>query len=368
MFAIGAVIGYLTASFFYELMLQKSLFGTQSMGFGIFCGLLMVIFGLIGLIIAFPLAIGITKCVKWADHLLRQLPFATLISCTAGLTTGLLIAALLSSTVKGLPVVGPYMPILIGVLFGYFGISVGYRWREAFGSFLSSLRRPQEKVKLRSESPDLSSGVARGAGLVRQYKTTVRPKVIDTSAIIDGRIVEICKAGFLEGPLVIPQFVLDELRHIADSGDSLKRARGRRGLDVLNDLQQQDVEIVSVDTNYPEIHEVDAKLVRMAKDFGGYVVTNDFNLNKVASFQKVRTLNVNELAGAIKTVVLPGESMRVNIVSPGKEAGQGVGYLDDGTMIVVENGEHAIGQAVETVVTSVIQTNAGRMIFVRMGR
>ena len=198
------------------------------------------------------------------------------------------------------------------------------------------------------------------------FKTCVHPKVLDTSVIIDGRIVEICKAGFLDGPLIITNFVLDELRHIADSSDSLKRVRGRRGLDMLNELRATDVEVINMSIDYEDIPEVDAKLVQLAKDCNGFVVTNDFNLNKVASFQKVKTLNVNELAGAIKTVVLPGESMRVEVVARGKENDQGVGYLDDGTMVVVENGKHVIGKTVDTVVTSVIQTNAGRMIFVRL--
>ena len=204
------------------------------------------------------------------------------------------------------------------------------------------------------------------AGETICFKTTVHPKVLDTSVIIDGRIVEICRAGFLEGPLIITNSVLDELRHIADSSDSIKRVRGRRGLDILNELRELEVEVVNVKADYDDIPEVDAKLVQLAKDYNGYVVTNDFNLNKVASFQKVKTLNVNELAGAIKTVVLPGEKMRVDVVARGKENDQGVGYLDDGTMIVVENGKQVIGKTVETTVTSVIQTNAGRMIFVRL--
>ena len=191
-------------------------------------------------------------------------------------------------------------------------------------------------------------------------------KTTDTSVIIDGRIVEICRAGFLEGPLIITNSVLYELRHIADSSDSIKRVRGRRGLDILNELRELEVEVVNVKADYDDIPEVDAKLVQLAKDYNGYVVTNDFNLNKVASFQKVKTLNVNELAGAIKTVVLPGEKMRVDVVARGKENDKGVGYLDDGTMIVVENGKQVIGKTVETTVTSVIQTNAGRMIFVRL--
>ena len=193
---------------------------------------------------------------------------------------------------------------------------------------------------------------------------SVPARILDTSVIIDGRITDICYSGFLEGELVVPRFVLDELQAIADSEDSLKRNRGRRGLDVLNALQRQDrVEVRIEETDFPELGAVDSKLVALAKALNQPVMTNDFNLNKIAELQGVRVLNINELANSLKPVVLPGESITLALIKEGKEAGQGVGYLDDGTMVVVEGGKRSIGQEVETLVTSILQTPAGRMIF-----
>ncbi len=369
MLCVGLAVGYIVSFPVYHLLRSMSvnLFQNNDYGFPIACGVLMVVCGLIGFVIGKPLAALIVRGTTLMEQRLKQMPFPALISSTIGLIVGLLIAALLSSTVKALPIVGSYMPVVLSVIFGYLGISVGYRWRETVDGFLGALRRSPKRS--RREAKECKESKSSEDGLAAlSYKTVVHPKVLDTSVIIDGRIVEICKAGFLEGPLIITNFVLDELRHIADSSDSLKRVRGRRGLDILNDLQKTEVEVINMSIDYEEIPEVDAKLVQLAKDVNGYVVTNDFNLNKVASFQKVKTLNVNELAGAIKTVVLPGESMRVEVVARGKENEQGVGYLDDGTMVVVENGKHVIGKTVDTVVTSVIQTNAGRMIFVRLAQ
>ncbi|RLA99518.1 MAG: PIN domain nuclease [Deltaproteobacteria bacterium] len=192
------------------------------------------------------------------------------------------------------------------------------------------------------------------------------PKVLDTSSIIDGRIADVCETGFLEGPILIPQFVLRELQHIADSTDPLKRNRGRRGLDVLDRLQKQSkarVEIVEEDI--PEIKEVDGKLVELAKRRGAKIITNDYNLNKVAGLHGIEVLNINELSTALRPVVLPGESIHVQIIREGKEPEQGVGYLEDGTMVVVEGGKRLIGQELAVLVTSVLQTPAGRMIFGR---
>ena len=192
------------------------------------------------------------------------------------------------------------------------------------------------------------------------------PKVLDTSVLIDGRIYDICKAGFLEGPLVAPAFVLDELRHIADSADSLRRNRGRRGLDVLARLQEEaESRVRIVEKDYPDAEEVDVKLLRLARDLGGAVLTNDYNLNKVAGVTGVPVLNINELANTLKPVVLPGEEMMLTLVKEGKENNQAVAYLDDGTMIVVEDGKRFIGQTIKVIVTSVLQTSAGRMIFAR---
>ncbi len=193
-------------------------------------------------------------------------------------------------------------------------------------------------------------------------KTAVRPKLLDTNVIIDGRIADICRAGFLEGPVLVPDFVLEELQQIADSGDSLKRARGRRGLDILHQMQKEmDLKVPSVGLDSGE--EVDARLVRLAKEVGGTIVTNDYNLNRVAGLQGVEVLNINELANAVKPVVLPGEEMTVTIIREGKEKDQGIGYLDDGTMIVVEGARKLIGETLPISVTSVHQTVQGKMIF-----
>ena len=199
-----------------------------------------------------------------------------------------------------------------------------------------------------------------------EYETSAAApsRILDTSVIIDGRITDICFSGFLEGELVVPRFVLIELQSIADSEDPLKRNRGRRGLDVLNALQKQDrVEVRIEELDFPELSGVDSKLVAFAKSLNLPVMTNDFNLNKVAELQGVRVLNINELANSLKPVVLPGESITLSLIREGKESGQGVGYLDDGTMVVVDGGKKFIGQEIDALVTSILQTPAGRMIF-----
>jgi uncharacterized protein YacL len=191
-------------------------------------------------------------------------------------------------------------------------------------------------------------------------------KILDTSVIIDGRIADICETGFVDGTLVIPQFVLRELQQVADSADSLKRNRGRRGLDILQRIQKMaGLSVQIVETDYPNIREVDLKLIELAKEVEGKIVTNDFNLNKVAQLQGVEVLNINQLANSLKPVVLPGEIMKVFILKEGKEYNQGVAYLDDGTMVVVDNARKMIGKTIDTAVTSVLQTTAGKMIFGR---
>lgn len=202
---------------------------------------------------------------------------------------------------------------------------------------------------------------------VESGATSGSSKVIDTSVIVDGRVLEIVESGFLEGPLVVPRFVLRELQLIADSVDGMKRTRGRRGLDILAKLQEV-TEIEIADRDYDDLSAVDAKLVRLARERGAKLVTNDYNLNRVAQVEGVTVLNINELADAVKPVVLPGEDLHVTIVRDGKEPHQGVGYLDDGTMIVVENGRRLIGEDADVQVTSVLQTVAGRMIFAKLKR
>src|SRR3984885_7469944 len=200
----------------------------------------------------------------------------------------------------------------------------------------------------------------RAAGPERRYK------ILDTSVIIDGRIADVCETGFIDGTLIIPQFVLKELQLVADSGGSLKRNRGRRGLDILQKIQKMSgVEVIISDLDFPEVREVDLKLIELARTLQGKIVTNDFNLNKVAQLRGVDVLNVNELANSLKPVVLPGEMMKVFILKEGKEYNQGVGYLDDGTMVVVDNARKMISKTIDIVVTSVLQTTAGKMIFGR---
>jgi uncharacterized protein YacL len=204
------------------------------------------------------------------------------------------------------------------------------------------------------------------AGMFSEDSIRKTSKILDTSVIIDGRVADICKTGFLEGALVVPHFVLRELQQIADSADSAKRNRGRRGLDVLEKIKSsQGVMVKIIEKDYPDVKEVDLKLIELAKEINGKIVTNDFNLNKVAQLRGVDALNINELANSLKPVVLPGETMRVFILKEGKEYNQGVAYLDDGTMVVVDNARRMIGKTIITQVTSVLQTTAGKMIFGR---
>ncbi|HTL00827.1 MAG TPA: PIN domain-containing protein, partial [Vicinamibacterales bacterium] len=204
------------------------------------------------------------------------------------------------------------------------------------------------------------------AGMFRPQAPVRRYRILDTSVIIDGRIADICETGFVDGTLVVPQFVLKELQQVADSADSLRRNRGRRGLDILQRIQKMaGLDVIISDQDFPEVREVDLKLIELAKILQGKIVTNDFNLNKVAQLRGVEVLNINELANSLKPVVLPGETMKVFILKEGKEYNQGVAYLDDGTMVVVDNARSMIGKTIDVVVTSVLQTTAGKMIFGR---
>jgi uncharacterized protein YacL len=218
----------------------------------------------------------------------------------------------------------------------------------------------------------LQLGASKAKELKKKAEVRSNPEqkivgILDTSVIIDGRIADVCETGFLDGDLVIPQFILKELQAIADSSESTKRTRGRRGLDILNKIRKQSyVKIIIDDTDYPSIKEVDQKLIHMAMETGYAILTNDFNLNKVAEVRSLQVLNVNQLANALKPIVLPGETMKVQVLKEGKEPAQGVAYLDDGTMVVVDNGRKQIGRNVEVTVTSVLQTTAGRMIFAVM--
>lgn len=307
-----------------------------------------LLFGIIFFILSPTITGKLKKAMKVIEGKLQEIPASDIVLGSIGLIIGLIIAYLLSRLLLEIPYVGVAISIIFYILLGYLGIAVPTRKREDFTNAVSVFKKSNNKDK-HFKSP-----------------TKISPKVLDTSVIIDGRIADICKTGFVEGPLVIPEFVLSELQHIADSSDTLKRNRGRRGLDILNKIQKElDIEVIIHDKDFEEISEVDAKLLKLSQHLKGMVVTNDYNLNKVAEFHGVSVLNINELANAVKPVVLPGEEMLVQVIKDGKESGQGVAYLDDGTMIVVDGGKKHIGETIGVMVTSVLQTAAGRMIFAK---
>ena len=349
--ALAGVLGtfYGTAFLAMPLTLQ---FQWSPQSILVLQGVLAAVAGVFCWLIAVPILNKAISLTKRMEGKLQKMSTQDLLSGAVGLIIGLIVAFFIGYALSFLPIIGPYMPVVMCLVFGYLGCSVGIRKREELVAYLSNLGKENNRLRVK--------GKTRAAGYCNM------PKVLDTSVIIDGRIADICKTGFVEGPIIIPNFVLEELRHIADSSDALKRTKGRRGLDMLNIIRKElDIEVEISNRDYDDISEVDDKLVRLAQELYGCVVTNDYNLNKVATLQGVVVLNINELANAIKPVVLPGEKMVVTVVKDGKEHNQGVAYLDDGTMIVVENGRRFIGETIEVEVTSVIQTNAGRMIFVR---
>lgn len=316
----------------------------------------IIILGLIFGIIFFLLTPNVKKVslsiVSAFEKELLKFSTGDIILGSGGLIVGFVIAFLISQPFSNIKYVGTAIAIVSYLFFGYLGIKIATRKKDdvIWPSIINLKKSP-----LKSKSDKSSAN------------TLISPKILDTSVIIDGRIADICRTGFIEGSLIIPEFVLKELRHIADSSDSLKRNRGRRGLDILNILQKEKiVDVVIESKDYGDNIEVDVKLLKLAQELGGKVLTNDFNLNKVAEFQGVEVLNINELANAVKPVVLPGEEMSLMIVKDGKESGQGLAYLDDGTMIVIEGGKKCIGDSVVVTVTSVLQTAAGRMIFAKL--
>jgi uncharacterized protein YacL len=279
-------------------------------------------------------------------RLIRRMPAQQLVAAIIGLVIGLAVAALLAIPIALLP--DPIDALLAFggvVVFSYLGVSIMVMWRQDIFNVIGSRRL----------------GGRNGGGRVDGNQV-----LLDTSVIIDGRIADVSRTGFIQGTMLVPRFVLNELQHIADSSDALRRNRGRRGLEMLNKLQKDSaVPILVTDMDIDGVREVDDKLVLLAKQLHCAIVTNDYNLNRVAELQGVTVLNVNELANAVRAIYLPGESMEVKIIQEGKELGQGVGYLDDGTMVVIEEGRRHIGHTIAVMVTKVLQTAAGRMIFAR---
>jgi len=300
-----------------------------------------VVFGSAGAVVAPYLT---WQPYRWLLGRWRALSNAQLAAGVVGLLLGLIASALLTPALTALPSQAGFIaPLVAAALAGGLGALVGLSRGDAIGQALSR-RLPPVVVPKRA-------GPAESV-------------ILDTSAIIDGRIADICQTGFMQSTLVVPRFVLDELRYIADSADSLRRNRGRRGLEVLTRLQREAVVPIEIfEVDYGDSGDVDGKLVRLAAAYGSPILTNDFNLNRVAELEGVRVLNVNQLANAVKSVVLPGEEMPIRIIQEGKELGQGVGFLDDGTMVVVEGGRRHLNDDLDIVVTRVLQTVAGRMIF-----
>lgn len=332
-------------------------------------GLLCIVVGAIaGGVVGFILSPYFIRLLKrfslWVEMQLNKMPIHDVIAGAIGLFIGLIIANLLGYAFSKIPVVGEYIPVIFSIVFGYLGIHIMIKKRkELTGLFEIVPRFMKAMVKNNERAPEVKAAKPAETNKTSEDK---QYKLLDTSVIIDGRIADICETGFIEGTLLIPVFVLEELQHIADSSDALKRTRGRRGLDILQKIREgsrMKVEVTEVD--YEEIPEVDSKLLQLAQEVGGKIITNDFNLNKVAQLRGVKVLNINELSNAVKPVVIPGEEMTVSIVKSGKEPGQGVAYLDDGTMIVIENGQRYMNETIKVEVTTALQTAAGRMIFAK---
>jgi len=322
----------------------------------------VVLIGLIGFFLSVYLIRDLKRLTAWFEAQMSKMPIGDIVAGASGLIVGLIVANLLGFAFAKIPFVGDYLPVVFSIILGYLGVHITIKKRkEIAGLFDFVPRTMREILRSREKSP----GGKYKEQSIGQFPSK-QYKLLDTSVIIDGRIADICETGFIEGTILIPVFVLEELQHIADSADILKRTRGRRGLDILQRIRTESKMNVEIsNTDFDDIIEVDSKLVRLAQKVGGKILTNDFNLNKVAQLRGVEVLNINALSNAVKPVVIPGESMQVTVVKDGKEPGQGVAYLDDGTMIVVENGRKHMGSSIDVEVTSALQTAAGRMIFAK---
>lgn len=364
------IMGYMLTDNFmpvWEPIIDVKFWTMGFFGISIIKILALALGGLIGALIGFVIALPIInqglKLARRIESLLSRVPNQELMAGTAGLLFGLIIANLIGLAFYRVPIIGSYIPIILSAIFGYIGMRLASRiGPELYANWLQS--RTVAKDKKKDVVPKDSEQAA--IPVISEFESVSVAKLLDTSVIIDGRIAELCETGFLEGPLVVPLFVLEELQHISDSADVLKRNRGRRGLDILQSMQQKEIIAIKVIADdFEDITEVDSKLMRLALDKKWKIVTNDFNLNKVASLQGIEVLNLNDLANALKPAMIPGEWIRVQVIKEGKEDNQGVAYLDDGTMIVIENGAQYVDTAIDVMVTSVLQTSAGRMIFAR---
>ena len=364
-FLIGGLIGFGLSDLLMSTEWFLSLFGLTEFSLTVKSIISLVvgaILGIIFIIIIPKLVRAFDKLSKNLTHQLRNISVGQIVATIIAIILSLILSVLICGPIYKLALPQYILTIIVFAIYiamaytAFLLVTMKYPdIVQATKGYYYNMREPKDREDKFSSNKSYKK------------KNYVCPKVLDTSVIIDGRIYDIFATGFVEGPVVVPTFVIDELQFIADSSDDLKRVRGRRGLDILNKMQKElNLEVVISDKNYSDIDEVDSKLLKLAKDLKGKVVTNDYNLNKVAEVYGVEVLNTNELANSVKTVVIPGENMLVNVLKEGKEHNQGLGYLDDGTMIVVEEGRHLIGKTVNCIVSSVIQTAAGKMIFVKL--
>lgn len=352
----GALAGGVAA--FYLVGPLASLLKTEigfyeSAGFMLFVA---AIFAVICFFVGPVFARLVVRGVEWLESRVLRLSLQDIVLSAGGLIVGLIIANLLTPSLARIPLVGSFLPSITMVIMGYIGVAVARSKREDLVAIGPSRWR-QSARNLRSSKDEKKSELP----VVQAV-----PKILDTSTIIDGRIVDICRSGFIEGPFVIPNFILDELRRIADSSEQLRRTKGRRGLDILNDLQKDvPAEVITLDWPRDGELDVDALLLKMAKSTNSAIITTDFNLAKIAELQQVGVLNINELANALKLMVAPGEELLVEVHREGKQPGQGVGYLDDGTMVVIEHARKHVGEVISVIVTNVHSSVQGRMIFAK---
>lgn len=336
LFLLALIFGIWAAYTVQQLLPLKPLW---NLGWGLIAAAVFYL----GLILLGKLA---RKAADYINRTLDSIPSDILLGGMAGLFMGILVGVLSTFPLSLLDGIGDVLTLGIFCLSGLLGATIG-------------ARRAPDFIKLWPHSAVTEETDA----------NLISPKVLDTSAIIDGRIYDVCLSHFLEGQLIVPTFVIEELQHIADSSDNIRRNKGRRGLELLSKMQKHTgIKIDIIEANIPEEKDVDNKLLRLCKQINACIITNDYNLNKVAELQGIKVLNINELTNAVKVIVYPGENMHIAIIKEGKEAGQGVGYLEDGTMVVVEDAHHEIGNELEVTVTSVFQTAAGRMIFTRKVR
>jgi len=328
---IGGFTGFTLTNMFFNVIENKFSIGFELAAFGIITLLVAMLFYSVGTVI-------INSVFSWIDKFEKIISSLSLYEITVmvvGLIAGLIFANLFTLPFNKMGIIGPPIAIIANIIFGGFGV------------YIASGKRHEN--------------------LLEGKQKKVMPNILDTSVIIDGRITDICRAGFLKGDIIIPEFVLKELRHIADSSDDLNSAKGRRGLDVLNIIQKElECKVTIEHVELSEGKEVDSEIIKLAKKIEANVLTTDYNLNKVAKVIGVNVLNINELANALKPIALPGEEIKVQIVKEGKENGQGIAYSEDGTMIVVENGRDYMEKNIDVVVTSALQTAAGRMVFARI--